>query len=61
MNPVEPNSGKEKPARMGFDYFHLVNFHCWSCGIQVVINVRYHHNMLCPDCNPDYLQGIDEN
>ncbi len=56
MNRVDQNPGKEKPEKMGFDFYYLANFHCWCCGANVVVNVRYHHNMLCPDCDPAYHQ-----
>lgn len=56
MNPLESNLPKEKPAKMGFDYFYLAYFDCWCCGVPVVMKSIYHKNMLCRDCDPAYHQ-----
>jgi hypothetical protein len=60
MNLIEHNAQKEKPAKMGFDFFYLAHFNCWCCGVYVVMKSTYHHNMLCPDCDPDYCQEYQD-
>ncbi len=56
MSPLESNPPKEKPAKMGFDNFHLDHFTCRCCGAHVVIKNTEHFKMLCPECDPDSYQ-----
>jgi hypothetical protein len=61
MKPLEAESPKEKPAKMGFDHFYLVHFCCGCCGAYVVVKNTEHFNLVCSDCDPDRSLGTKEN
>jgi len=61
MKPLEAESPKGKPTKMGFDYFYLVYFCCGCCGANVVVKNTENFNLLCSDCDPDQYPETNEN